>query len=92
MRFSPRRNARRDDNENEIVEALRKAGCLVWYELPVDLIVYSQQRKELMMLEVKRPKGKLTDGQRKLMKLADGQEVPIYVVRSVEDALERVLP
>ena len=35
-----RRAARKDDNEKEIVQALRDAGATVWIiELPVDLLV-----------------------------------------------------
>jgi hypothetical protein len=53
---------RRDANEAAIVDELRKAGCIV-YRLhePVDLLVVADGKPWL--LEVKGPKGLLTDGQ-----------------------------
>ena len=44
-----RRAARKDDNEKEIVQALRDAGATVWIiELPVDLLVGYKNHTFLM--------------------------------------------
>lgn len=39
-RANKRHDARRDDTEPAIVDALRKAGWHVWRELPVDLLCW----------------------------------------------------
>jgi phosphoserine phosphatase len=47
-----RRAARVDENQKEIVQALRDAGCYVWIiGLPVDLLVGYQQHTFLMEIK-----------------------------------------
>lgn len=58
-----RRAARVDDNQSEIVSALRAIGCSVWIiGLPVDLLVGYQGKTALMEVKVltgrKNPKPK----------------------------------
>lgn len=78
---------KRDENEAEIVKALRKAGAVVWRlsgpGLP-DLLLHYRGRWHVM--EVKRPKqGRLTDAQCNTRALA-----PFPVVESPEQALQAV--
>jgi hypothetical protein len=40
LRANRRFDARRDDTEPDIVDALQKAGWKVWRELPVDLLLW----------------------------------------------------
>jgi hypothetical protein len=78
--------ARRDWNEAEIVKALRKAGALVWRlngpGIP-DLLV--SFRGKWSVLEVKKPKGKLTDAQCNTRALAY-----FPVVETAEQALQAI--
>ena len=80
--------ARRDANEPEIVEALRRAGCTVAFiDEPCDLLVGHAQKS--YMLEVKdgsKPLSKrvLTDRERKFHATWAGQ---VAIVESVEEAL-----
>lgn len=84
-----RRAARRDDNETEIVKALRKAGAYVAYiDTPCDLIVGYQ--KKTILLEVKdgsKPPSarKLTDNEQKFHDAWTGG--PLYIVTGVDEAL-----
>jgi hypothetical protein len=87
-----RRAARRDDNEKEIVFALRKAGAYVTFvDTPCDLIVGYQGRT--IMLEVKdgsKPPSarKLTPNEQKFHDDWTGGE--LYVVTCIEEALDRL--
>ena len=71
----------RDANEEQIVEALEKAGCLVCRGDWVDLTV--QSKNNVYLIEVKGPKGQLTELQRKL--IAAGWK--IHICKSPEAAL-----
>ncbi len=78
----------RDHNEKEIVEALRKAGCLVYQlEPPMPDLLVGRDRI-FRLVEVKQPKGKLTIGQVEMQKICAAMQLPFHVVRSVEEALE----
>ena len=85
-----RRAARRDDNEKEIVLALRKAGAYVTFvDFPVDLIVGYQGRT--IMLEVKdgnKPPSaqRLTPNEQKFHDEWTGGE--LYIVRCVKEAID----
>ena len=62
-----RRAKRRDENEAEIVAALRQLGCLVWQlDEPCDLLVVWKGQKHL--LEVKNPDGKAKNRRKVLTK------------------------
>ena len=78
--------AARDENEPEIVKALRNVGAHV--ELlagPVDLLVgYGRQ---WFALEVKMPKGRTTPAQDDFFKDSDGKGGVAAVVRSPSEAL-----
>lgn len=81
--------AKRDANEGEIVAALRKAGVVVWMlPRPFDLLCGHGGR--LVGLEVKDGKGRLTDQQETDMALCRRLGLPVYVVRSAEEAIEAV--
>ncbi len=83
----------RDDNETEIVNALRKIGVQVWYhDQPLDLLVV--YRDTFMFLECKdgnKPPSarKLTSAQQKFMDSTLG--CPRAVVNSVDEAVAFVL-
>jgi len=77
------RAAKRDANEPEIVQALREAGWLVLYLDKFDLLCWHPTRRQLRMVEVKTPTGKLKPSQEKL--LADGW--PLEIIRTKEDVL-----
>jgi hypothetical protein len=84
-----RQAARRDANEPEIVQALRSAGAVVWQlPKPFDLLVGFSGW--LVGLEVKGPKGKLTPEQREDFALARDRGLPIFVVRTPEEALKAI--
>ena len=78
--------AKRDHNELEIVNALRAIGASVAHlsskGIP-DLLV--SFRNKLYLMEVKKPKGKLTPDQIKFHKSWKGE---IYIVRTVQEAIE----
>ena len=79
-------NAKRDANEGEIVKALRDIGCDVHsLDQPLDLLVGYRGRNYL--IEVKMPKGKLTEGQQEFSETWRGQ---FAVVRSPEQAIQVV--
>lgn len=88
-----RRAARRDDNETEIVKALRKAGAYVAYiDSPCDLIVGFQNRT--VLLEVKdgnKPPSarKLTPNEQKFHDEWTGG--PLHVVTCIEEALDTLV-
>ena len=80
---------RRDSNEAEVVAALEAAGAVVCrLDRPVDLLVGCNGL--WTVLEVKRPKGGLRDGQEAFLRLAASRGLPAYVVFSAEDALRAV--
>jgi hypothetical protein len=76
--------AKRDANEDEIVDALRKAGCQVECRRDYDLHVIRAAKH--YKLEVKMPKGHLTPRQKKM--LASGED--IILVHSPLEALKAV--
>lgn len=83
--------ARRDNNEPEVVRALELAG---WTVVRVsdtgfpDLVAV--RRGVLRLLEVKGPKGELTEAQVKLHQRLAAAGLPVAIVRSPEEALEAV--
>ena len=80
-----RQAARTDGNQAEIVSALRVVGAKVHCThqagsgMP-DLLVCFDGK--LYLMEVKTPRGRLTDEQKEFM-----QDFPVVVVRSITDAL-----
>lgn len=87
-----RRAARRDDNEKEIVVALRKAGAYVSFvDEPCDLIVGYKGRT--ILLEVKdgsKPPSarKLTPNEQKFHDEWTGGS--LYVVTSIQEAIDKL--
>lgn len=89
-----RRAAKVDQTQGAIVDALRKAGCTVWFiGLPVDLLVGI--RGQTMLMEVKSLRGKKapkpakhTDLQREFM--AEWRGGPVATVCDPESALRAV--
>ena len=83
MTMRPSRKNRRDNNEPEIVEALKEHDCSVErMDKPADLLV--GYKGENYIIEVKSEDGKLTPSQKSFKKRHKGQ---YSVVRSVDDAL-----
>jgi len=78
-------DAKRDENEPEIVEALRGIGASVLLIDDIDLIVGFRGVNYLM--EVKTAKGKLNKKQQKFFRGWQGQ---VNIVRSVDDALRLI--
>jgi radical SAM superfamily enzyme with C-terminal helix-hairpin-helix motif len=75
---------RRDDNEQSIVDALEKCGCVVFrLDRPADLLVFLGAR--CWPMEIKRAKGKLTEQQIEDRKRLAPNAIP--VVRTPEEAL-----
>jgi len=87
-----RRAAKRDDNEKEIVVALRKAGAYVSFiDEPCDLIVGYQGKTILFEIKDgnKPPSArKLTFNEQKFHDEWTGGE--LYVVTCVDEALDRL--
>ena len=87
-----RRAARRDNNETEIVNALRKAGAYVSFiNEPCDLVVGYQGRT--ILFEVKdgnKPPSarRLTEREQKFHDSWTGGE--LYIITCVADALDRL--
>ena len=88
----PRRAARIDDNQTEIVAALRRVGCTVRITAQLgdgfpDLLVRPRgPMASLIQMETKRRKGKLTPAQVKYF-----SEFPETIkVETVEEALRAV--
>jgi len=77
-------NAKRDDNEAEIVEALRQAGALVLHLNKFDLLIYF--RGVLYMRDAKSKDGRITEAQSQLLK--DGW--PLTFIRDAQDALRSI--
>ena len=81
---------RRDENEDEIVRALRRCGYRVWrHDQPLDLLICFQRLRErgrgFGFLEVKTAKGTLTPAQDEFFAATDG--APRAVVRDAMEAL-----
>lgn len=86
-----RRAAKRDESEAPIVDALTAAGAKVWrLSLPLDLLVGYHGR--FVLLECKTGKRKRKDQPAQDETLADCQRkgLPVYVVRTAEEALQAV--
>jgi hypothetical protein len=85
-----RRAARRDDNEQEIVKALRKAGAYVSFiDEPCDLVVGYQGRTVLLEVKdgAKPPSArKLTEREQKFHDEWPGG--PLYIITCVQEALD----
>ncbi len=80
---------RRDANEAEIFDALRKAGALVIpLDRPCDALI--GHGGIWRRLEVKRPDGAVGQAQADFMAEAQRRNLPAYVVRTVEDALQAI--
>lgn len=81
-----RRNPKRDANETEIMQAFHHAGCWVTQlsgaGIP-DLLVCYEGR--LLLVEVKMPGGLFTKSQQHSFEDMACNDVPLFVVRSVED-------
>lgn len=78
-----RRNARRDANEREIIEALEKVGVEIYQRLPSDLLCWYRGRWRV--LEVKTPRGTFTEAQKALR--AEGKGEGIITVRTPMEAI-----
>lgn len=77
---------RRDANEPEIVNALKSIGCAVHrMDDPVDLLV--GYRGKAHLIEVKTPRGSLTDSQIEFIADWPGD---VHVVTTAEQAIEVV--
>lgn len=87
-----RRAARRDDNEKEIVKALREAGAYVAYlDTPADLLIGYMGRT--IIFEVKdgnKPPSarKLTPNEQEFHDNWTGGE--LYIITCTQDALDRL--
>lgn len=84
-----RRAAKRDANEPEVMEFLRKAGCMVQpiseSGLPDLLCCY---RGDIFLVEVKGEKGKLTAAQERFFRdCVYPYQMPAYVVHGIQDCL-----
>lgn len=78
--------AARDENEPDIVKALRNVGAVVYLlDQPLDLLVgYDRQ---WFVIEVKMPRGKLTPMQEEFFRDSDGKGGVATVVRTPSEAL-----
>lgn len=89
MGHVPQRKQKRDGNEKEIIAALKKAGASVMQITELDLVVGFQRKSDGMRMnvifEVKMPGKKPDEDQQKYI---DNWQGAVYVVRSVEQALE----
>ena len=88
-----RRAAKVDANQQEIVDALRDIGAMVFLiGQPFDLLVGF--RGELFLLEVKNPGGrnKLQAAQEKDIEKLKFRGVEVHVVRSREEAIRVCTP
>lgn len=84
-----RRAPKRDGNEAEIIQALRQCGAMVTQlssENVPDLLVIHPSIGTVL-IEVKTPKGKLSDGQREWIETAMQYGANVEVVHSVKEAL-----
>lgn len=90
-----RKRARIDDNQNEVVKALRSIGCMVQSLATIgngcaDLLVLSPFTSRMHLLEVK--DGRRPPSERRLTKdeLRFGEFWDVSVVLSVDEALSAV--
>lgn len=86
-----RRAARTDNNQKEIVQALRKAGRKVWISSGVgdgfpDLVVAVPSSGKTYLLECKGKYGKLTEAQQEFFDNWPLQN--LHIVRTIEEALQ----
>jgi len=82
-----RHAAKTDDNQAEIVKALRSVGVSVEYiKLPVDLIICHRGQTSLM--EIKTPEGRLTKDQVEFIARWPGK---IHIVKSPQEAINAVI-
>jgi hypothetical protein len=87
-----RRRAKIDSNQAQVVDAFKSHGCLVESLAPMgngipDLLVTNPRHGVIWLVEVKRPKAKLTEDQVKFQSLG----WPVHVVRSEADVQELVM-
>jgi hypothetical protein len=91
-----RRDAKRDENEDAIVRALNKVGCVIERlsakGVP-DLMVWSPYDRQIVLLEVK--DGTKPPSARKLTPEQERWhdkwcEAPVYVVTSIDEAMRAV--
>jgi hypothetical protein len=81
------RNPKRDKNENELVSAARKMGWKLWKmeKAPCDWL--GLYRSNWYPVEIKMPKGELTEIQKDLMREAVWENAKFLVWRTLEDVL-----
>jgi hypothetical protein len=87
-----RRRAKIDGNQAQVVDAFKSHGCLVESLAPMgngipDLLVTNPRHGVIWLVEVKRPKAKLTEDQVRFQSLG----WPVHVVRSEADVQELVM-
>ena len=86
-----RRAAKRDTSEPGIVEALTAAGARVWrLSLPLDLLVGYQGRFYLLECKTGTRKRKDQPEQDETLAECRYRNLPAYVVRTPEDALQAI--
>lgn len=84
-----RQDARRDENEPEIVKALERAGHVVHrIGNPGDLLVWNHDSRHWIVLEVKMPQGRMTPKQKKYRER--NPDITIPIVETKEQALQEV--
>jgi len=84
-----RQDARRDENEPEIVKALEQAGFIVHrIGNPGDLLIWNHRSNHWIVLEVKMRGGRMTPKQRDYRR--DHPFVQIPIVETKEQALLEV--
>lgn len=82
-----RRAARTDNNQHELVEALKKIGAKCFYiKEPVDLVVGFRGRS--VLLEVKRPGKTMTKAQEEFVSTWPGE---CHVVYTIDEAINAVV-
>ncbi len=78
-------NAKRDANEGALVRVLEDMGCRVYrLDQPCDLLVLV--RGDVLLVEVKMPKGTLNDNQQEFVNAG----WPVHVIRTEDDAINLV--
>lgn len=78
------RRHQKDENEDDIVKAFKKAGAEVFIiDRPFDLLV--AYHGELVLVEVKTHKGKLSETQKQDLSKLWQKGITIYVVRNNKD-------
>ncbi len=80
---------RRDTTEPSIVDALTRIGVRVWRcSKPFDLLCWSGNPKRFWWVECKTGNQPLTPDQQQFLRQFEAEEAaPIYVCRSVDEAL-----